>query len=253
MRFWSTPLAPRTAITLKAPALDCEHFSGCPGCSLSAQLDDPPLMREARQWWEEEHNVRLLAVAGEPHGWRTTAKLAVRASSDGPRIGLFARGSHEVVSVPRCVVHHPAINAAAAAVQSELDAGGLSAFDEATHAGALRYLQLSVERSSATVQLTLVCNAVQPTRALRRFAGRLWAAHGPERRPGALLHSIWLNCNPTRTNNILAYTDGAWVRMEGEESVIETLPSSGATVRSPPIVFRHARFSTSVDLSHLVS
>ena len=109
--------------------------------------------------------------------------------------------------------------------------GSLSAYDETARRGTLRYLQLCVERSTGRVQVTLVANAatLDDEPALRAFAARLWEVHatgggGSSRNDGSggssdsssrsiegvELHSIWVNLNPTRNNNILSYADGAW-------------------------------------------
>ena len=60
----------------------------------------------------------LLQVAGPLHGWRCRAKLAVRGRPGKPLVGLFKRGSHDVVDiVPGCRIHHPRINQAAALIK----------------------------------------------------------------------------------------------------------------------------------------
>ncbi len=230
--------------------LRCEHFDSCPGCTIKSGLHEPPLMDEARSFFAER-GVGLRAVGGDVHGWRTTAKLAVRASESGPSIGLFARGTHDVVRVPRCSVHHPAINAAVAAVDRELRSfGELSAFDEAAHRGTLRYLQATVERCTGRVQLTLVANAEGPDDdpALRQFGLRLWAMHGGGSSDGsgtyrpsgdAMLHSVWLNCNPSRKNNIFSFESGAWHLVAGEAELRESM-ASGAQLVFNPYVFRQA-------------
>jgi len=141
-------------------SLDCEHFGECPGCEVADGLGEPPLLAEARTFFAS-YGANLVAVAGDTaSGWRTTARLAVRRDTDGaPTVGLFARGTHKVVGVPRCVVHHPAINAVVATLQAELRGGALEPYDEASGGGELRYVQASVERASGGVQLTLVLNA----------------------------------------------------------------------------------------------
>ncbi|CAM9310236.1 unnamed protein product, partial [Choristocarpus tenellus] len=55
----------------------------------------------------------------DPVGWRTTAKLAVKPSSKwgGVELGLYRAGSHDVLGIPDCRVHHPAINRAVAALE----------------------------------------------------------------------------------------------------------------------------------------
>lgn len=55
----------------------------------------------------------------QPHGWRTVAKLATRPVSKwrGVELGLYSAGSHNVIGIPDCRVHHPSVNLAVDAVQ----------------------------------------------------------------------------------------------------------------------------------------
>jgi bifunctional non-homologous end joining protein LigD len=53
----------------------------------------PPRVREARAL-----------------GYRHRVRLAVRGRANNPKIGLFELGSHRVVHIPDCKVHHPLIN-----------------------------------------------------------------------------------------------------------------------------------------------
>lgn len=50
----------------------------------------------------------------DPHGWRTVAKLAAKQVSrwGGVELGLYELGSHDVVGIPECRVHHPSVNLA---------------------------------------------------------------------------------------------------------------------------------------------
>lgn len=56
----------------------------------------------------------------DPLAWRTVAKLATKPVSKwgGVELGLFRLGSHDVVGIPECRVHHPSVNAAVEAVQA---------------------------------------------------------------------------------------------------------------------------------------
>ena len=227
----------------------------------------PALLAEATAFFAER-DVRLRCDYHAPLGSRTTSRIAVRADSTGtPLVGMFAPGTHDVVPChtdERCFgPHHPAINAAINVVRTQLLAHrDLSAYDEATGEGTLRYLQLSVERESQSVQLVLVANAetLDADPALRRFAARLWAAHGEDGSDSGeaallRLHSVWANLNPTRTNNILSYEAGAWQLLhasaaEAAEEAASTagVPAgslieryqSGAAFVLPPYVFRQA-------------
>ncbi|KAL1519823.1 hypothetical protein AB1Y20_023329 [Prymnesium parvum] len=206
----------------------------------------PPLLAHAEDFFRRR-GVRLHAAPPARPGSRTTSRIAVRASPHGGAalLGLFAPGTHQVVPCAadeRChAPHHPAINAAIGVLARELDAfAALSAYDERRGDGTLRYVQLSVERRTARVQLTLVANAAaaDDDPALPRFAARLWRRHA------AALHSVWLNFNPSRGNNILSYAPAAWQLAHAHAdgvvaggSLLERFPS-GASFVLPPFVFR---------------
>lgn len=231
--------------------------------------DDPPLLWEASEYFRER-NVQLHKVSTATRGSRSLSRVPVRANEDGDGavIGLFKEGTHTVVPWrfdERChVPHHPSINKAISVVEKELGAfRKLSAYDEDSGEGTLRYLQIALERSTRRVQLTLVGNVgtIDDDPALTAFAERLWARYGGASTEQSLsLHSIWVNLNPTALNNILSYEEGAWLLLHADEdeekagdgtgdstahtaafqgNLVETLPS-GATVVLPPYVFRQA-------------
>jgi hypothetical protein len=218
----------------------------------------PPVLSEAQGFFASR-GLQLRCEYVASAGSRTTSRIAVRSGpKGGALIGMFRPGTHEVVpclSDEEChVPHHPAINEVIAAVSSELAClDELSAYDEATHSGTLRYLQLSVERSTRLVQLVLVANArrLDEDAALGKLAARLWSRHGEAASPRSL-HSIWVNLNPTSTNNILSYEAGSWqllhhaggtgeaavaaaeVEDEEERAVVQLPPSCLIERRVPP-------------------
>jgi len=202
-------------------SLNCEYFGTCPGCDISENLQSPPLLADAQRFFSER-GVRLQTRWGSPRGYRTTAKLAVRREPGGDRVvvGLFQRGSHNVVPLSNCVVQHPSINEAVELIQHTLrNSGVVCAYDEASGSGLLRYVQASVQRDTGRVQLTLVANARSPAdeAALPEFAKLLWAAGGGER----MWHSIWLNINTTPNNVIFSHEPGAWQAVLGEQVRID--------------------------------
>ena len=205
--------------------------------------DDPPLLSEAREFFASR-SVRLHRVKSTGPGSRTTSRLAVRSDGNGSAIiGMFAPGSHDVVPCDQddsCYLpQHSMINVAVEALGHELSAfGALSAYDERAERGTLRYTQFSVERSTQRVQITLVVNAatLEEDPAIESFAKGLWEAEALN------LHSLWVNLNPTRFNNILSYEPGAWRLLHALAdggSIVERL-NSGASFVLPPYVFRQA-------------
>src|SRR5262245_43644208 len=204
----------------------CPHRPPCPGCP---RFGEAGISREARAALAS-----LCAEAGLPppevmegpaFGYRHRARLAVRGRSASPKLGVFQEGSHRIVDVPRCLVHHPLVNEVAAAVKEAVRAVRVAPYAERAHRGALRYVQVVVERRSESAQVVLVANADDPA-GLDPLAGALEGALGPR------LHSLWWNGNPARTNTILG---PRWHRWHGPAAVCEEL--GGAQIFFPPGAF----------------
>jgi 23S rRNA (uracil1939-C5)-methyltransferase len=122
-------------------------------------------------------------------------------------------------------VQHPLINEVAAVVRRALVDARVTCYSDRAHLGLARYLQVVVERQSATAQVVLVVNAdtaepLEPCLALIR------------ERLGPRLHSLWLNFN-TQPNNVILGT--TFHRHCGPLSVVETF--GGAAVHYPPGAF----------------
>ena len=219
----------------------CALFArGCPGCAdadaASAALYTPPSLTNARR------DLAALLPPGSPPlefeldgsspalGSRRRARLAVRAGAEVEvEVGLFARRSHDVVDIvgaaaggEECLVHHPAINAAARLVRRGCGACGVRGFVE--RAGrrrrkdaeaSLRYLQLSVVEGG--VEVVLVWDGAPGdagASALERLAAWLWERRGGGGEEGGLgLHSVWANFNDSDGNAVLLYGPGRFVRL----------------------------------------
>src|SRR5690606_12685619 len=136
---------------------------------------------------------------------RMKAKLAVRSSKTGLKIGLFKKHTHEVLSIPNCLVHHPAINEVVALIRQEVRAQGILPYEENSGSGLLRYLQLFVDRNTRKVQLTLIVNAKKTTTQLKVFCQELLKSD--------LWHSLWLNFHPAKSNRVLGEV---WQHIAGE-------------------------------------
>src|SRR5262249_43932800 len=131
------------------------------------------------------------------------------------QIGLFEKGSHLVLSIPNCQVHHPRINQAIAKFLEAFTQSGLTAYDEASHRGDLRYVQCVVERQSLKVQLTLVINRQKD--ALHALK---WRHFAQDLYDSSFWHSIWLNFHDTRTNAIFGRY---WEKVIGQEVIWEEI------------------------------
>ena len=153
------------------------------------------------------------------------ARLAIRGRVGSPKLGLFELGTHRVVHIPRCSVHHPLINQVAAVVRRALVETRTSCYSDTAHQGCARYLQVTVERSSQSAQVVLVANCATPEPVSACF-------ELIRERLGTALHSLWFSANTGRGNTILG---PGFVRWCGPESLVERF--GGAAIHYPPGAF----------------
>jgi tRNA/tmRNA/rRNA uracil-C5-methylase (TrmA/RlmC/RlmD family) len=231
--------------------ISCEHFESCPGCAVQQYIGQVDIVRSAKRFFsstairknrmdvvqsgqdwvveEEDDGFYQLVVPSTVTNWRTQAKLvaAPKSSSwakDGCKFGLYQKGTHEVLDIPRCQVHHPSINRAIEALEKATDKVGTAAYTADSRDsvnGGLRYVQLQVERTTGKVSLTLVWASpelkyTQPglsrlTKELQSLEPDLW-------------HSVWCHCNDGSGNNIFSRNSRNWHRLSGPEFVREPLP-----------------------------
>lgn len=192
----------------------CPHFKECAGCTEHLSLQPPAIWKEVETFFFP-HQLKPALHQGPPVHWRHRAKVAVRGTSLNPLIGLFKRHSHDVCSIPFCLVHHPHLNEAFALIRSWMITHQLLPYDEKTGHGELRYLQGVVQRKTGKVQLAFVLNlqADSPQAHLwEALVNRLGKDH-----PG-LWHSLWLNYNDRKTNRILGPD---WSHVWGEKELWE--------------------------------
>ena len=114
-----------------------------------------PICQTAKEYFRSLHQDFVVRV-GPTKGWRTVAKLAVRGDLS---IGLFAPHSHRLISVPDCTAHHPSINAAVSHVERSCRLVGVTAFDDSTGLGHIRFVAMNVERTTGMIQMTIVWNS----------------------------------------------------------------------------------------------
>jgi tRNA/tmRNA/rRNA uracil-C5-methylase (TrmA/RlmC/RlmD family) len=204
----------------------CPHRPPCAGCPRFGESGIAAAPYAALAQLARTHGLPEIAViSGKSAGFRLRARLAIRGRLGSPKVGLFESGTHRVVHIPNCVVHHPLINRVATVVRRALVDARVTCYSDIAHLGLARYLQVVVERSSQTAQLVLVANSADPeplAACLDLIRDRL----------GSELHSLWLNPNMEHTNTILGPEFKLWC---GPESVVEHF--GGASVYYPPGAF----------------
>ena len=202
--------------------IDCVHFGPCSGCTLSGKVDFPPIWNEVQKYFLS-HHIEADLIRGAVCQWRTKAKLAVRKNGDRVQIGLFQTGSHTVVPIPNCQVHHPSINLVIHVLTDLLQKENFPIYDEKSHLGLLRYIQCFVELKTQKVQLVLVVKEDQSI--LRSLCEKL--------QKSPLFHSIWINIQPSVSNRIFG---DQWIHLIGKKFLKQELLGH-------PFYFHPAAFS----------
>jgi 23S rRNA (uracil1939-C5)-methyltransferase len=205
--------------------LICPHLPPCPGCPRFGAAEPAPLATRQLAELCAQHGALFDVRVGARHGFRQRARLAVRGRKGAAKIGIFAEGSHRVVDIPRCVIHHPLINAVAAELKAAVREVGATCYSDEAHAGLVRGVQVVVQRSTQTAQVVVICNdtaAGSAATLLEALARRL----------GARLHSLWWNGNAERTNVIVG---PHFEHVSGPDAVVEHF--NGAEVFFPPAAF----------------
>ncbi len=187
----------------------CLLFPRCSGC----QNQTSAVSQSA---WQEIHKFAL-SEGVQPNifqdalwKWRRRAKLAVRGKATVPQIGLFQAGTHQVVDMPNCPMHHPAIDNALRIFRTSMIAFNIKPYNESNGQGDVRYVQFQVQND--TVQLSIVLNHKTIPDALRPWLEFL------SKEPS--IFSLWINFQERETNTIFGEK---WSHYSGEYYLWENI------------------------------
>jgi 23S rRNA (uracil1939-C5)-methyltransferase len=146
---------------IKSPC-QIEHAClGCPFISMkySAQLQlKLKKVKTAFARFESLNQIQPEPVlaAEQQLGYRTNAKLAIAKEQGKVRIGIYRRGTHDVVDLKDCSLHHPLINRIIAVVKDEIERQGIWVYDQRKRRGLLRYLLVRVAPNTNEALVTFV-------------------------------------------------------------------------------------------------
>lgn len=194
------PVVPATP-SPTADGLPCPHFPDCVGCpfigrpyteQLAAKRE---IVREAFAAYPALAEIEIPEVVGSPtpFGYRNQVKLVARRARRGLLLGVYRPGSHQVVDIHQCPVHHPLINSVLEGVMALVDEHGVWAYDERRGNGELRYVIVRVGTWSKTVQVILVTKsddlpqARQLARDIRKLHGVVSVVQNINAEPGNVI------------------------------------------------------------------
>jgi 23S rRNA (uracil1939-C5)-methyltransferase len=157
-------------------------------------LKDPlsaPIVKEAQKFFLTQFNYKLSLKMGPKEGWRTIAKLPVRRMtkelSSDPIIGLFVPGTRKPIPMTSSKVHHPLIDEFIEIILNGLKKFKISGYSDEDGSGDMRYIQMSICRSTLTNQITFVWNHNKMNKAFESFIEWLKDNHKDE------IHSLWIH------------------------------------------------------------
>ncbi len=194
-------------------AAPCPQAFACGGCDLlslaySAQLTwKTGVVREALRRVGGLGDVRVPPClgAGQPLGYRNKAQFPVSPrpghSRDGRglAVGLYRRGTHDVVPVENCALQHPLNNRILSEIVRLASGLRVTAYDENTGEGLLRHILVRVSNDGHEAMAVLV--TAKPTFPMgRRLAAGLCRAVREVR-------TVVQNVNTRRTSVILGPRD----------------------------------------------
>jgi 23S rRNA (uracil-5-)-methyltransferase RumA len=209
----------------------CPLFSVCCGCSIEKEIRNPPVWKELIAFLEGYlPSSSLCLVSKEITGWRSRAKLAVRGSKDSVKIGLFEENSHRIVDIETCPLHYPLMNSGLKEIREAISNFSIEPYEENTHQGRLRYLQMVINPKNSKMQLSFVLNGTFLKEEEKSFVKRLYNL--------GLFDSIWVNFLPERTNSIFGKD---WTLAEGNEDFFQEV--AGISFCVHPSCFFQAHLS----------
>lgn len=139
--------------------------------------------------------IRPIIGMEEPWRYRNKAQFPVGGSVGNPRMGFYAKGSHDIVEVGDCAIQHEMNRAIIDEVRQHMIEYGVPAYDEATGEGSIRHVVTRVGFTTGEIMVIIVATR-------RYFPGKdeLVERLG-DKIPG--ICSIILNINNRNTNVIL--------------------------------------------------
>jgi len=184
----------------------CAIADTCPGCPLihmgyyhQAQFKQEQV-KNALQLYPELKNIPVSEVrrAPNPLGYRTTAKLALAKVGGKAMVGLYKRGTHEVIDIGDCPQQHPLINTIAQALREEIEKQDLHVYNAIKKRGLLRYLAVRVSPQFNKALVTLVTSE-RNYREITHLAKWL-------RKKVPQIIGVHQNINPSAGNVIFGHT-----------------------------------------------
>ncbi len=138
--------------------------------------------------------VQAIRASSDPYAYRNKGQFPVGGSAGHIVLGLYRRGTHEVVAAAHCDIQDPWVNQALAVVGPALSESGLPPWRDSDRTGILRHVLIRSSHREKRVLVLLIVSAFHP--ALSRVAHDI-------RRRLPLIAGVGANINPHPGNRVL--------------------------------------------------
>ena len=183
-------------------ALSCPLFPSCSGCSKmgdTTEIEEKTVLAN----WANEKKIPFLLRSHTPYGYRIRTKLPCRRVKNKIELGLFKRGTHDLVPMPRCPLHTDAINQMIGPLKELFERHRIIPYSEDDQLGELRSVQITDNRKG---DLQIALSFFEVRRDLRNFYQDLLALRKNT--------SLWINHHTNPTSNTI-FSD-QWEHIGGE-------------------------------------
>ncbi|NMP22578.1 23S rRNA (uracil(1939)-C(5))-methyltransferase RlmD [Sulfobacillus harzensis] len=209
--------AKRTVPTRVAPV--CPIFGQCGGCAFQhwdygAELAyKENRVREALTRIAQVNGDLVEAIRGcpDPYGYRNKGQFPFGGTRGKVRLGLYRRGTHEVIGAAHCAIQDPWVNELLQVAEDLVNRFRIPPYDETQRSGILRHLLIRSSRMEQKLLALLV--VTEPHPELASLAEAIMAAV-------PRVAGVGMNVQPAPTNRVLGERT---VCLAGQDSLIDSI------------------------------
>lgn len=141
----------------------CPHADLCGGCQLQHMEYQAQLAWKRQQVMDALERIgkldaTVLPTLGmeNPYHYRNKGQFPLGKQRGEVVLGLFQKGSHDIVDLETCEINHPLVTKLALAVKTVVKELGIEPYDEVNHTGVLRHAVVRVSFAEEKLSLILV-------------------------------------------------------------------------------------------------
>lgn len=210
----------------------CNYFTRCGGCQImhldySGQLEvKTKRVKETLKRLGGIESIEVFPCIASPQelGYRNKIQLPIACDGNGILLGLYAKGTHQIIAVQRCLIHCEIGEKVFRSVQNLIRNSGLEAYNEAANTGTLRHLLIKTAVHAEKALVVLITTG-KNARQVKLLADEILNSDPS-------IAGVIENINDKKGNAILG---GCYKTLAGQPFLLESL--CGSTFKVSPASF----------------